>query len=427
MTREGEAARLALVWMDNRSQPEAEELRTEFGEQRVLEISGQQDITPLWPVTKFRWMSKHEPDAVRRTAKFLLPEDYLLYRLSGRFAAEPSMWSSSLVLDISRRKWSEELLDFGGISAEQLPELFPSGTAIGHVTSACAKETGLSTNTAVVTGGLDHACAAIAANNLEPGVITVSTGSVLALLATIPQPIFDRVTKVPCHIHAVPDKYCLLPWNQTGGLAFKWFKDRFGAELAVPAATCGVNIYDLLTAEAGNVPPGSDGIIMLPHLEGALFPEFDPHARGVFFGFNLTHTRGHFVRALLEAMAFLIRRDLEGLSRLGATAREIQLLGGGAKSLLASQIKADVCGIPAIVPAQQEAGALGAAILAAVGIGVYPDFKSAVRAMASGGEEVKPNPATRAVYDRAYNLYISLYDAVKTLYPQCTEISRMAR
>jgi len=426
MTADGKPVRPALVWMDNRSQPEAEELRREFGQQRVLEISGQQDIAPLWPVTKFRWLSKHEPDTIRRTAKLLLPEDYLLYRLSGRFAAEPSMWSSSLVLDIRRRKWSDDMLAFGGIRAEQLPDLFPSGTAIGRVSDACAEETGLSTRTAVVTGGLDHTCAAVAAGNIEPGIVTVSTGSVLALLTTIHRPLCDRSTPVPCHIHAVPGEYCLLPWNQTGGLAYKWFKDRFADEAALTTEAGAPSIYDVLAAEAAKVPPGSDGIVMLPHLEGALFPEFDPHARGVFFGFTLAHTRAHFVRALLEAMAFMIRRDLEGLQRLGVVARELRVLGGGAKSLLGSQIKADTCGIPVVVPAQQEAAVLGAAILAAVGVGLHPSIASAVEIMASGGEEVKPNAHNRAVYDRAYKLYIALYEAVKTLYPECAEISRMA-
>jgi xylulokinase len=427
MTHDGRPARPALVWMDNRSQPEAEELRDQFGSQRVLETGGQPDITPLWPVTKFRWLSKNEPDTVQRTAKFLLPEDYLLYRLSGRFAAETSMWSSSLVLDISRRKWSDDLVTFGGIRAEQLPELFPSGTAIGNISNTCAAETGLSVKTAVVTGGLDHTCAGVAAGNIEPGMVTVSTGSVLALLTTVREPVFDRSTPVPCHIHAAPDRYCLLPWNQTGGLALKWFKDRFAEGFAVSKAAGAPSVYDALVAEAANVSPGSDGMVMLPHLEGALFPEFDPQARGVFFGFILTHTRGHFVRALLEAMGFLIRRDLEGLSRLGVEAHELRVLGGGAKNRTAAEIKADICGIPVVIPAQQEAAVLGAAILAAVGVGLFPNLDSAVKAMAFGGEKVNPNPGHRAVYDRSYKLYIALYDLVKTLYPECGEISRMAR
>lgn len=427
MTGNGQPARLALVWMDTRSQPESEELSKAFGHARVLDISGQPEITPLWPVTKLRWLSKHEPTTVRRTAKFLLPEDYLLYRLSDRFAAEPSIWSSSVVLDIGRRRWSEELLAFAGIRAEQLPDLFPSGTAIGFVSKACAGETGLSTKTAVVTGGLDQTCAGIAAGNIEPGVVSVSTGSVLALLATVCEPIFDHSTRVPCHIHAVPERYCLLPWNQTGGLAFKWFKDRFAAETAVIAESSAQSIYDVLTAEAAKAPAGSDGIVMLPHLQGALFPEFDTNARGVFFGFSLTHTRAHFVRALLEAVSFMIRRNLEGLNRLGVRARELRVLGGGSKSRLWSQIHADTCGIPVVVPTQGEAAVLGAAILAAVGIHAYADIASAVRAMVLTGEEVKPNSANRSVYERSYDLYVALYESVKHLYPACNEISRMAR
>jgi xylulokinase len=168
-------------------------------------------------------------------------------------------------------------------------------------------------------------------------------------------------------------------------------------------------------------------MVMLPHLEGALFPEFDSHARGVFFGFTLAHSRAHFVRALLEALGFMIRRDLEGLKRLGVAARELRVLGGGAKSRLGSQIKADICGIPVVVPAQGEAAVLGAAILAAVGVGLYPNIASAVQVMVPEGEQVRPNPANRAVYDRAYDLYVALYESAKHLYPECAEISRMAR
>jgi xylulokinase len=166
-------------------------------------------------------------------------------------------------------------------------------------------------------------------------------------------------------------------------------------------------------------------LVMLPHLEGAQFPLIDPQARGVFFGFTLAHKRAHFVRALLEATAFQIRHDLEGLGGLGVKAREVWLLGGGAKSRLGAEIKADVCGIPFVIPAQQEAAVLGAAILAAVGVGLYPDLKSAVKAMTFGGQEVKPNPANRAVYELVYKLYGQLYDSVKALYPQCGEISKV--
>ncbi len=427
MRSDGKPARKALNWMDNRSQPEADELIQALGSQKVLEISGQPEIGPVWPVTKYRWMSKHEPEVVKQTASFLLPEDYILFRLSGQFAGEYTLWASSLVFDIRRKELSGELLAFGGISAAQIPNLYPSGTAFGNVSPECAAETGLSTKTKVVTGALDQLCAAIAAGNIAPGMITESTGSVLALVASIQEPIFDAKTGLPCHIHAVPDTYCLLPWNPTGGLTLKWFKDNFAQDLLREAQAEGKDIYDLLTLPAAEIPPGSDGLIMLPHLEGAYFPEFDAQVRGVYFGFTLSHTRAHFIRAIMEAIAYMLRRDLEGLQRLGAGTSELRVLGGGAKSRLWSQIKADVCNLPVILPSHGEAAVMGAAMLAAVGVGYYADIPSAAKVMSRPGSRVVPNPANRAAYDAAFDLYISLYETLKPLFPRRMEMMRLSR
>jgi xylulokinase len=209
--------RPAISWMDNRSRPQAAELGRQIGRARVLQISGQPEINPIWPLTKIRWMSENEPDLLRRSAQLLLPEDYILYRFSGRTVAEQTVWSSSLVLDIRKKTWAREMLDFGGIAVEQLPELCAPGTCIGHVSCAAAAETGLSQNTLVVAGALDQVCGALACGNVAPGMVTESTGSVLAMLATIPASILDENRHIPCHIHAIPQMYCLLPWNPTGG------------------------------------------------------------------------------------------------------------------------------------------------------------------------------------------------------------------
>ena len=427
MRADGVPARKALNWMDNRSQPEAEELLATLGSQKVLEISGQPEIGPVWPVTKYRWMSKHEAEVVSQTASFLLPEDYILFRLSGQFVGEYTLWSSSLVFDIRRKALCDELLSFAGISAAQIPSLYPPGTAIGNISPGCAAETGLSEKTKVVTGALDQLCAAIAAGNVAPGMVTESTGSVLALVASVKEPIFDVVTRLPCHLHAVPGAYCLLPWNPTAGLTFKWFKDCFAADLVSQAGSEGVDVYDLLTQPAAQVPPGSDGLIMLPHMEGAYFPEFDAEVRGVFFGFTLSHTRAHFTRAILEAIAYMLRRDLEGLERLGAGASELRLLGGAAKSHLWSQIKADVCNLPVIIPSHRQAAVMGAAMLAAVGAGFYAVIPSASQVMARPGSRVSPNPENRAVYDATFDLYIRLYETLKPLYPRRIEILKRSR
>jgi xylulokinase len=419
LDRSGQPVRPALVWMDTRSQPEADELRREIGLARVLQISGQPDINPIWPITKFRWMAKNEPDKLCKTAKFLLPEEYLLYRLCGRFVAEQTEWSSSLVLDIRSKKWSDEMLEFAGISAAQLPEICAPGTLLGKITAACAQETGLSGTTSVVAGAIDQVAAAIAAGNITPGVVTESTGSVLALLATVSQPVLDGDARIPCHIHALPDTYCLLPWNPSGGLVLKWFKDNF---ISLKASSAAEDDYAQITQEAGRIAPGCNGLILLPHLQGALFPEYNDAARGVFFGMTLAHKQAHFVRAIMEAIGFMIRRDLEGLDRLGAGAQEIRVLGGGARSRLWAQMKADICKVRVVVPAESEAAALGAAILASVGSSVYPDIPSAVRAMSKIKDSIEPNPGNAEVYDAAFRLYVSLYDAVKELYSHCKQI-----
>ena len=425
MRADGKPVRKAINWMDNRSQLESDELLESLGSQKVLEITGQPEVGPIWPVTKYRWMCKHEPEQVKETASFLLPEDYILFRLSGQFAGETTLWSSSLVFDIRQKRLSDELLAFAGISPAQIPAIYPAGTAFGNISAACAAETGLSVKTRVVTGALDQVCAAIGAGNVAPGMITESTGSVLALVASIREPIFDNVTRLPCHIHAVPDTYCMLPWNPTGGMTLKWFKDTFAPDLTRQAQEEGKDVYDLLSIPAEGVKPGSDGLIMLPHLEGAFFPEFDTQVRAVFFGFTLSHTRAHFTRAILEAIAYMLRRDLEGLQKLGVGASELRVLGGGAKSRLWSQIKADVCNTPVIMPSHREAAVMGAAMLAAVGVGYYPDIPSAAQVMARPGTRLEPDPANRHLYDATFDLYVSIYDALKPIFPRRSEILKL--
>ena len=421
MSFSGTPAGPAILWMDERSRPEADELRRLVGSDRVMEISGQAVICPIWPLVKFRWLRKTRPDQCQRTDKYLLPSDYLIFRLCGQMVAEQTVWSSSLALDIRRKLWSEEMLEFGMLSQEQLPRICAPGTLVGTVSPLCSSETGLHQSTKVVAGALDQVCAALAVNNMAPGIVSASIGSVLALLATVSEPMLDAGFGIPCHIHALPDTYCLLPWNPTGGLVLKWFKDSF-----VPSsdANLELNIYEMLSREAQQVPPGSDGLLMLPHLSGALFPENDPSARAAFFGITLHHGRPHFVRAIMEAVAFMIRRNLEGLESLGVATRELRIMGGGARSKLWTQIMADVCGVSLAAPAQEEAAALGAAILAAVGAGLYPDIPTAAQSMTKMCDAIEPAKANRDVYDKAYDLYKRLYAQVNKLYVECDRIKQ---
>jgi len=413
---DGSPVRPSISWMDMRSGEEAAFLAREIGVRRLQEISGQADINATWPATKFLWMARHEPEAFARTAKFLLPDDYLLFRLSGVQVAEHSMWGSSLVFDIRTRQWAEPVLELLGIQTSRLPVPTPTGTLIGTISDSTARATGLSPRTKVVAGAMDQMCAAVGAGNIRPGILTESTGTVIALLATIETPIFDANTKIPCHLHAVPGTYCLLPWSPTGGMVLKWFKDRFGEKEVEEAAAKGADPYDLLCDQAAGVPPACDGLTLLPFFEGAGFPEFLPNARGVLFGLTLRHGKAHIIRAILESIAYMVRADVEALRRVGVTPDEIRVLGGGAKSRLWCQIKADVLGLPVVIPEVTEAAALGAAIIASVGAGIHPDFPAAVAAMTRPGSKLAPQAENALAYAEGFGTYQRLFERVRDLF-----------
>jgi xylulokinase len=406
----------AIVWLDNRSQAEADQVRARFGVEMVFEVTGQPEITPTWPATKILWLRRHEPQVFERAHKFLLLEDYLLFRFTGRFVADPCLLSSSLLFDIRRKAWWAEMLGFIGLTPDRLPTVQESGQGVGELTADAARETGLWAGTVAATGGMDQALAALGAGNTRPGLITENTGGALAIVATLEEPVFDPQGGIPCHYHALPDTYYLLPWCQTAGMALRWFRDVFGQEEQEGAKRSGADAYDLLTAAAAEVPPGAEGLVALPHLMGAACPEFNPVARGVWFGIGLHHTKAHFVRAILEAVAYMLRRNVETLEELGVEVQEIRALGGGAHSPLWNQIKADALGVPVVTVNTEEVACLGAAILAGTAVGLYPSPEEAAQKLVTAQDRWRPDPAVKPIYDHGYAMYVRLYASLEELF-----------
>ena len=412
----GEPLYAAIVWLDNRSQAEANEISAHFGVETAFQVTGQPEITPTWPATKILWLRRHQPHISKRVHKFLLLEDYLLFRLTGRSVADPCLLSSSLLFDIRRKTWWAEMLDFLGITPEQLPQVQESGRVVGRLTAEASHETGLWAGTVAATGGMDQALAALGAGNTRPGLITENTGGALAIVATLDEPIIDPQGGIPCHYHALPDTYYLLPWGQTAGMALRWFRDVFGAEEQREAARTGADAYDLLTAGAAEVPPGAEGLMALPHLMGAACPEFNPAARGVWFGVGLHHTKAHFVRAIMESVAYMLRRNVETLEALGIAVKEIRALGGGARSPLWNQIKADVLGVPVVTLTTEEQACLGAALLAGTAVGLYPSPEDAAGKLVTLTDRYEPNSTVKPIYDHGYELYVRLYNSLEQLF-----------
>lgn len=413
--RSGKPTRDAIVWLDNRATREAQAIADELGTSEVFRRTGQPQVLPTWPACKIGWIRNHEPEVFSTTSKFLLLEDYLVFRLTGELISDRCLQSSSLLLDINDGRWWQPMLDAIGLTAERLPELVDSGQIVGQLTKQAAAATGLRPETLVVTGGLDHPVGAIGAGNVRPGVATETTGGTLAIVATILKPEFDSRGRVPCHIHAGAGLFCLLPWGQTAGLGLKWLVDNFFGPEAFGSAS-GSNRYQLADESAASVPPGSEGLTVLPHFEGAACPELNPAARAVFFGITLAHNRGHFARALMEAVAYMLKANLDLLEGLAGTVSEIRSTGGGANSDLWLQIKADVIQKPIVSVETAETTCLGAAMLAAVASGSHKDIPHAAKVMVRLRKRYDPNKELGRLYLDGYARYVELYERLLPMF-----------
>ncbi len=407
--------RPAIVWLDRRSSKEAAKIAAVFDEDELFSITGMPASDPMWPASKIKWIEKNEPEIFKKTYQFLLLEDYIAFRLTGNVFGECTVYNSTYYYDINKLEYYQPMLDYLNITENRLPEIVYTGTVMGNISNKASSETGLSTSTKFVSGAMDQVAGAIGAGNIREGIATETTGTAFAMIVTTDKPVIDKDGRLPCQLHAVKGKYCLMPYSMTGGMVLKWFKDNFFS--AGNSNKLSDNeIYNILTSEASKIPAGSDGLIMLPHITGAFFPENNPNARGVFFGISIDHKRGHFTRAILESIAFMLRRDLEIFSKNNIKIGSIISMGGGAKSSLWNQIKADITGLELLIPENTETALLGAAIIAGMGIRVYEDFGTATSKVVSIEKKYSPDSGNKSIYDITYKKYVELYDRVVDIF-----------
>ncbi len=371
----------AIVWLDNRATAEAAEIESVFGTEKVYTVTGQPEITATWPACKLLWVKRNLPDVWQKTRKIFLLEDYILFRLTGEFVTERTLQSSTIYFDVRNGQWWKEMLDYIGVSPEMLPRLYGSAEKVGEYQG-----------TEVITGAIDQIAGAIGAGVTKKGCISEMTGTTMVIFAgsdTIPP--FNSDSKVPCHYN-YDDKYCLMLWTPTAGMTLKWFKNAF----------CENESFADLDVLAEKIAPGCDGLTMLPHLCGSMMPKYNPEVKGGFYGFSLEHTKGHFVRSVLEAIACMLKENLE---YLGTPVEEIRCMGGGAMSPLWCQIKADMTGKKLVTLKNKETACLGSAILAGVGAGIFKDVNSAAEALVQIDKVYIPGNID---YSDAYDRYKKL-------------------
>lgn len=410
----GKAIYPALIWLDNRAVKEAEKLALLFTDDVYL-ISGIPEIIPTWSACKILWLRENEPEVFSRAAKYLLVQDYLIYRLTGQFVTNASVACTSMLYDIVHDKWWQAVLDEIGISEEQLPQIKPSGAFVGQVSETAARQLGLLPTTKVVAGGMDQCVGAIGAGNIQPGTISETTGAALVIQATIPAPDIDKSKAIPVYSHSIPKKYLFAPVCPTAGMAYKWFRDTFGQPELSLAQAQQLDPFELLNQLAREAPAGCDGLIMLPHLMGAFSPIPNPAARGTFLGFTLHHQRAHFARAVLEGVAFLLKQNLERIEQSGIHITEIRSTGGGARSSLWNQIKANVCGLPIITLENEETALLGNAILAGVASQVFPSIQEGVKAMVKTKARILPDQ-DQEKYIQPYQIYRDVDETLRPVF-----------
>ncbi len=383
----GTPLRKAIVWLDNRAKAEANALAAQFDPEELFRMSGQTEMLPCWPAAKIAWLKRHEPELFARTAKFLMVEDYIVYRLAGTFVTCDGLLPSTLYFDIRTGGYAEAMLTNLGIAETQLPEVRRCGEALAVCNELLPG--------AVIGGApLDHVAGNLGAGGGEPGVISETTGCTMALCVSSPGVVYDPARQISTYLGPVSGHSALLPWAPTAGMLLKYFRDVFAPELN----------YAQMDQLAAAVAPGSDGLIALPHAAGAISPVANPHARAVLYGLTLTHRKGHIVRAILEAVAYLLKDNLDALQAGGLPVREVRVLGGGAESRLWTQIKADVLGLPIVRTECREAACLGAAILGAAAAGDFADPAAAAQRMVRITERIEPG-ADASVYSQYYRQY----------------------
>lgn len=387
------AVRKAIVWLDTRATREAAELAEELGDENP---TGQNEVTANWPISKIRWLATHEPTTIDRARRFLLVEDYILYRLTGEQVGEYSLYSSTYMLDIRRKQWWKRSLDAAGVSSGWLSTLVDPGTVVGPLNRRACAELGLGPACVAVTGAMDQTAAMLGAGCIQAGIVAETTGAALVVATTLPSLEASVACNLSLQCHALSESYLLTGWTPSAGMSLAWMRDVLFPDLRDEARLGGRDPYDAMTDLAARVAPGSDGLLFLPFMGGTGTLRLPQGVRGGFHGLTILHTRGHLVRSLLEGVAATLALLLSDLEESAPRCDEVRSLGGGARSDLWCQINADVTERRVRRMECSEAASLGSAMLQAVAAGRYANPAEAVAGMVRTARLFEPDPSSNS-------------------------------
>src|SRR5262245_45169228 len=409
----GEVVRHALIWCDQSNDKQSQELAEKCGADRLIQLTCNPPLTNF-TLTKLLWVRENEPQLWARVRYLMLPKDYVRFRLTGDRAIDQADASGTLLLDVAKRKWSDQVLGGTGIEKTFLPNLYESPDVCGKLNSDGAAATGLKIGTPVVAGAGDQAAGAVGMGIVRAGVVSATIGTSGVVFAATDRPALDPRGRLHTFCHAIPERWHVMGVTQAAGLSLRWFRDTFAVAKS-SAHLSDRDPYELLAEEAAAVPPGAEGLLWAPYLMGERTPHLDPNARGALVGITPSHHRGHVIRAILEGVAFSLKDSFSIFAELKVPVKQIRLGGGGARSPLWRQIQSDVYAHEVEIVEAEEGAAYGAAILAAVGARHFASVDEACDAVIRVARRVRPIPSSSALMQKNYATFRRLYPALHTL------------
>jgi len=420
LDRSGKPLRPAMIWMDRRAEAETVKLKNLLGADYISRITGNRPDA-FYLAARLLWMKNNEPELLKKTWQFVQVNSYINYRLTGQLTLDPAHGALLQLRDYKKEEWSEALCDACGVEPSQFPEVVMSHLIIGKVTQAASELTGLKVGTSVMAGTVDSASAALEVGVVEPGIAAEMTGT--STVVIIPN---DKGLTEPAFIampHALPGIHLLLAAMVSSGGCLRWYRDQFGQTELQLSSEIKADAFELLTNKAAESGVGSSGVIFLPYMMGERSPLWNTNARGVFFGLSLATEKADIIRSILEGTAFALRHNMEIALSAGAEVREVRSVGGCSRSDLWNQIKADVLGLPLVLPKTSVGSPFGSAVLAGIGAGVFPDIRNSLLEMVHLEKRFEPDPKKYDRYMQNYRVYRDIYEHLKGDFDQMASVT----
>ncbi len=420
ISKNGEPLDRCIIWMDERSIPQTEEIRSTISEEEIYEKTGLR-LAPMFTATKLIWLKENKPEVYEKAHVFLQPKEFINFILTGKACTDPSLASRTLLFNIHKLDWDTEIISSCELSVDKLPEIIPSHEIIGHVREDYVKKLGLRRSIPVINGGGDRPCEALGAGVIRHGIVGETTGTTTNIKMSIDEVVLDPKRRILCSCHVIDDLRLLEAGTTPTGAILRWFRDNIALKEVEEAMKKGIDPYDIISKEAEKVNPGSNGLILLPFFMGANAPRWNPYLRGAILGLTLGHTRAHIARCIMESVAYLCKEIFDVFGELNLEIDKVVLLGGAARSTLWGIIKASVWRRRVIIPREIDAAPLGAAILAGLGTGAFNSAEEAVKDMIAYISHHDPIERWSKLYEKFYNAYLKITNTLENVF---TEVYR---